>query len=281
MNTTHLLVKYMESISFAQEMNEKIQYTDKICEIRMKNTLICSASGGGYLMEVGGISGIWAYLLQDPTVEGVQPKCQGRGDEECEVIFAPLVTLIQKGYTPLRCTEMENLDIDAAYREFNKIKITKWAKNSLRDLINSKFFQYKNGLITYNNERFFLCESSFMYILEKELKNVDNGLEVLWKISFDFGKKLVESSGKQDPCKFVMDFFSAIGFGDILAITKNGKYNISLNYVPWTKLADDISFVMLRGMLSGVISGFVNKKIQLHNIEKDEHNGYLALILSE
>ena len=281
MNEAHLLVKYMESISFAQEMNEKIQYTDKVFELKMKNTLICSTTGRGYLMEIGGIAGICAYAVQDPNVEGVQPKCQGRGDEECEVIIAPYDTLVQKGYTPIHCNDMENLDVDDKYREFNKIRPTRWASYSLRNLIDSKFFRYTHGLVTYNTERFFLCEASFMYFLEKGLRNVNGGLEFLWDISFDFGKKLTEKLAKQDPCKFIMDFFPALGFGDILAIVKKGKYNISVNYSPWTKWADDTDFILFRGMLSGVISGFTNKKIQLKKIEKEERNGYLTLVLSE
>jgi hypothetical protein len=276
-NAAHLLVKYMESISFAQEMNEKIQYSNKVFELKMKNTLICSASGGGYLMETGGISGIWAYAVQDPNVEGVQPRCQGRGDEECEVIVAPHKTLIQKGYTPIHCNDMENLDIDRRYRELNKIRPTQWATHSLRDLINSKFFKYKHGLITYGTERFFLCEASFMYFLEKELKNIDGGLELLWNISFNFGKILAEKSGKQDPCKFITDFFPALGFGDVLAVVNDGKYNLSVNYFPWTKLADNTDFVMFRGMLSGVISGFTNKKIEFKTVNKNVSAGYLTL----
>ncbi|MEM7826777.1 MAG: hypothetical protein QXQ40_00955 [Candidatus Aenigmatarchaeota archaeon] len=42
-----------------------------------------------------------------------------------------------------------------------------------------------------------------MYILEKELKKIKNGLKILWDCSFDFGKRLAKLSGKQEPCKFI------------------------------------------------------------------------------
>jgi len=271
--------KYVEAI-YASKINLQIKYEEKFYKIKMYDYIICRKNGLGYIMSEGGIAGIWSYACQDPTIEAVQPKCQGRGDKYCEVIAAPYDYLVQRGYKPIRCTKLETVELTEDYEEFNKIRPTTWATNSLEDLINAGFFEYKHGQVTYQGERFFLCEASFMYILERELKKVKNGLDVLWKCSFNFGKRLAEISGKQEPCKFITDFFPALGFGDVLAVTKRGKYEIYVNYFPWLPWWKEIDFVMFRGMLSGVISGFSGKKVELKKIEKDISAGYLSLFIT-
>jgi len=113
------------------------------------------------------------------------------------------------------------------------------------------------------------------------LKKIKNGLKILWDCSFEFGKRLAKISGKQDPCKFITDFFSALGFGDILALEKRGRYEIIVKYFPWFYYEKEIDFTMFRGMLSGVISGFTGKEILLKKIEKDTREGNLSLYITE
>ena len=238
---------------YASRLSHKVDIRNKVFRLNMQNYIICRKNGLGYLFSAGGIAGIWAYACQDKTIEAVQPKCQGRGDKECLVIAAPYKELVKMGYRPIRCPKMETLQITKDYEEFNRVRPAKWASHSLRSMIDSGFFEYKHGQVTYNGERFFLCEASFMYILERELAKIKNGLKILWDCSFDFGKRLAEISGKQDPCKFIMDFFPALGFGDVLAVTKRGKYEIYVNYFPWLEWWNDIDFVMFRGMLSGCL----------------------------
>ena len=161
------MVRYIETL-YASKLSHKADCDNKIFEIKMYDYIICRKNGLGYLFSTGGIAGIWAYVVEDKTVEAVQPKCQGRGDEECKVIAAPYKTLVKMGYKPMRCTKLETLELDKEYGQFNQIRPTKWAKQSLKDLIDSGFFKYRHGQVTYQKERFFLCEASFMYVLEKE-----------------------------------------------------------------------------------------------------------------
>ncbi len=264
-------IKYMEA-TYAKNINYKVE--DYVYKMFMRDYIVCRYSGTGHFFSDGGSAGVWAWMLQDPTIEAVQPKCQGRGDKECEVIAAPYDTLVEMGYKPMRC-KIDNMEIpkvDETYMEMNKIRKTKWARNSLRSLIDSGFFEYHHGQVTYKGERFFLCEASFMYILERELAKVKNGLRILWDVSFDFGKRLAEVSGKQDPCKFIMDFFPALGFGDILAVRKGEKYEVYVNYFPWLEWWKDVDFTMFRGVLSGVISGFTGKRVELKKVEKEVSN---------
>ena len=74
---------------------------------------------------------------------------------------------------------------------------------------------------------------------------------------------------------------SALGFGDILALKKKDGYSISVNYFPWTPWAKDIDFVMFRAMMSGMISGFTGKKVELRSIKSELVQNSFNLKISE
>jgi len=71
----------------------------------MKDYIVCRKNGRGEIFSEGGIAGIWSYVCQDPTIEAVQIKCQGRGDPECEVIAAPYKEPVKMGY---KADEVQN-----------------------------------------------------------------------------------------------------------------------------------------------------------------------------
>ncbi|MEM5812479.1 MAG: hypothetical protein QXN71_02145 [Candidatus Aenigmatarchaeota archaeon] len=277
---TYFVIKYLESI-YSSKITYKIDIKRKIFKIYLKNYIVCNKNGLGYLLTDGSITGTCAYGVQDFTLEGTQIKCQGRGNEKCEFICAPPDYFKKKGmhvfiennlYAPA-------VEIDK-YNNINAIRNTKFASNSLQSLIDSGFIAYKNGIMNVKFERFLLIEASVMYLLESGLSKLKDGLKILWDCSFSFGKRLAEISGKQEPCKFITDLFPALGFGDILAVEKKGKYEVYVNYFPWMEFPE-VDFVMFRGLLSGVISGFVGRKVELKKIEKDISAGYLSLFISE
>jgi hypothetical protein len=208
------------------------------------------------------------------------------------LIISPKEQLEKNGMKPFAYPQIEknllekDFDYGTEYELMNKLHNLKWGRNSFKTLWNSGFLSFERGRIEYKKERFFFCEASFLYILESEIAksipNNQNNTDILWDTSFECGEYLGKLSlDAMDGCKFITDFFPALGFGDIMASKQNGKYKIVINYFPWFSLARSINFISIRGMFSGVLSAFENKKIQLQNIDKEERNGYLTLILSE
>ncbi|RLI99413.1 MAG: hypothetical protein DRP06_03545 [Candidatus Aenigmatarchaeota archaeon] len=286
---TYFLVRYIESISYGKKLIYTLDYKKKVFKMKMKDYIVCSKNGLGYIIAEGLTAGFYAYATCDNTMEGVQTKCQGRGDKNCELICAPSKVLKEKKIKFLKETDLENLEIDAEYMAINKIRPTQFARYSLKDLIDSGFFEYSKGAIHYKDERHFLCEASLMYILEKELKKLKGGGKVLFDVSFDYGKSLAEeskyelnnhaTSGSAE--SFITNYMSALGWGDVLVIKKSGKYTVISNYFPWTKWAKDIKYLMFRGMISGLLSGFLNKKITLKKFQTDFSGGFLTVIADE
>ena len=280
----YFLVRWVEA-TYAKRISHKIDYKNKIFQMKMDNYIICRKNGLGYLLTSGGVAGIWAHVVCDPTIEGVQTKCQGRGDKECELICAPAEILKKRKLKFFRETNLGKLELDSDYKDINKIRKTEFARHSLKDLIDSGFFKYSQGVIHYKNERHFLCEASLFYILEKEIKKLKGGEKILFDVSFDYGRNLAEKEEKiKDPKivgNFITDYMSALGWGDILVLNKAGKYSVISNYFPWTKWVGDINFTMFRGIISGLLSGFLNRKITLKKFHTTLSGGYFSVSLDE
>ncbi len=278
---SYFLVRYLEAI-YASKVDYKLDYKIRKFELEAKDWIVCHENGLGYVLSNGVGAGMLSYAFRDTAIEGVQTKCQGRGDDRCEIVCAPEKYFMDNKIKFLRERDLSNLEIlQKEYNSINEIRPVQFATNSFEKLLDSGFLKQKGGVITAKEGRYMLLEASLMYLLERELKKLKGGLDVLWDVSAEFGKKLAEISGKDDPAAIIMDLFPALGFGDIY-VEKLGesKYRIFVNYFPWTKWADDVDFTMFRGMLSGVISGSLGKKVGLKKVEKDLSNGYLALVIS-
>ncbi len=263
---SYFLVRYLESI-YARRVEHSIDFRKNMFVFRAKNWIVCNKNCLVHLLFVWTGAGMLSYAFSDVGIEGVQVKCEGRGDDHCELICAP------KDYFRGRKIEfeseedLENLGIDILkYNGINSIRKARYTSNSFKSLIDGGFLKYREGTIKMEDERFLLIESSVMYLLERELKKLEDGLDILWNVSFRWGENFSKNIKKQDPSKFISDFFPALGFGDILV--KKDPWKVLINYFPWTKWADEIDFAMFRGMLSGIISGLTGKKIELKNARK-------------
>lgn len=277
-NFVYFLIRYTEG-TYASRITHELDYEHKSMKIAMTNYIVCRRNGMGSLFSEGGIAGIWAYMMRDKTVEAVQETCQGRGDKRCEVITAPYRVLRDMGKRPQVCTQLEKATLDRTYLDINKARPARWASHSLKSMMESGFFKYAHGQVTFKGERFFLTEASFMYVLEEELRKEKNGLSALWDVSFDCGKHIAAVSGQNDPSMFIPDFLPALGFGDIMVTSHPWK--VMVNCFPWGKWSDAADFVMFRGLLSGLITGMTGRGVRLQRIQKDVSGEGFSLIVQE
>lgn len=286
----YFVMRYIESISYGRDLRHTMDYEKRIFEMKAKDYIVCSKNGIGYTLMDGTIGGYCAFAFSDKSIEGVQTKCQGRGDDECELICAPPEILKKRNLKFITSKNIIDLQIDEKYAQINKECETQFSKISLKNLIDSNFLRYDHGTIDYKNERFFLCESSMMYLLEIELKKISGGDKILFDVSFAWGVKLAKECGGEGimsissgtpPEKFVSEFMSALGWGDISIFRKFEKYTVLANHFPWTSLSSNISFAMFRGIVSGFLSGLLNKKIMFKKVKKDILSGYFTINLSE
>ena len=108
----------------------------------------------------------------------------------------------------------------------------------------------------------FLDDAHVLFILEDEIVNLPGGDRVLFDASFEDGKEIAKAYGRNDWNKFVTDYLSALGFGDIAVLDKNNP-KIGIMYYPWTKLIPNSGYVIIRGLISGMITQCTGKETML------------------
>jgi len=272
----YLFIRYCET-TFAKQALHELNLEQKIFTISFDNYIICRHNGFGYIMTEGGSAGIWAYVMQDKSIECVQLECQGRGNERCFVICAPEEKLQEKTNKIIRIRDLPEHKFDNTYKKLNEIRKTTYVVNSLKKLIDAGFFTIHEGILSYKDMRFFGCEAHIFYLLEQEITKLQGGEKVLFDACAEFGKILRETYGGSNFQKFIPDFFSALGFGDIL-IVDSDKLCIMLTYYPWTVLSKQSKFIVLRGILSGIVSSSLGKTIEFNEYNIDVKN-FLTLTI--
>ncbi len=272
----YFLSRYITTI-YASNASYSADIDKKIAEVKAKNYIVCNKNGKGYIMTSGGVSGIWAYVINDITVEGVQTKCQGRGDDECNLLIRPirenenvlLDTFVEKNLAEFKFSN--------EYKKMNLIRKTQFAKNSLKSLLDSHFFSNKDGIMMYKNMRYFHCESNIIYLLEQEISKLPGGENELFAACNEFGKKLQQQYGHTDYQRFISDYFPALGWGDVIA-TKKEKIEVTSTYYPWTFLSSAAKHTIFRGVLSGFISASTSAIVEFRDFKQTLSDPYTVTI---
>jgi len=259
------LVRYME-VTFSKQVTYEADFNEKVFTISFKDYIICPHNGHGYIMTDGGSVGIWSFLVQDKTIEGMQMECQGRGSTQCLVKCWPEKKFIEKNENFFREVNLPEHKFDSMYKSLNKIQPTKYTKMSMKKLLDAKFFNYKEGSFFYKKNRFFGCEAHILYILEQEISNLENGEQLLFDVCYEYGKNLQKLSETTDYKKFIMDFFSGIGFGENIFVDHDPPKVVTIFY-PWTVYSGQAKYIIFRGIISGFVSQSTGKDIRFRNFK--------------
>jgi hypothetical protein len=236
--------------------NLDVDLDKRTLTLKAHDMAICRKNGKGYFIPVGTVAGIWSYYVQDKSLEATQIKCQGRGDDLCEVYAGPKDKLSNKDLIAISNFEVP-LE-SSNYKTFNKP--TDIREPSLKSMINQYYFNYDSGLLQIWNKRFFPFEIGYPYLIEQKAKQLgisDN----LFEVSKNFYKSLMDSEKIEKPLQFISSFLKATGWGNVILITKK-KLSIECTNFPWTSLyGTEDDFPIFRGAISGLISGFRKKDV--------------------
>lgn len=276
-NFAYFFVRYMAG-TYASEASHQIDLKSKTFKITLKDYLICRNDGIGLLMTDGGCAGIWAWVCDDYSVEAIQDKCQGRGDQTCEVLCAPAPVLKNMSKSFFVEKSKFSYSLNDEYIIRNKIRETTNSKNSLRALLDNRFFDYNSGKMLYNGKRFFLDDADILYIIEKDIGDSFKKDNILFEAAFEEGKEIAKAYANKSWSKFITDFFGASGFGDIIVLDTK-KPRIGLVYYPWSILSAKSEYQIIRGLLSGIITICSGEDVSLKLLNIKE-NEFLTITVS-
>jgi len=259
------LMRYIE-ITFAEQANHEINLDEKMFTARFTDYVVCRHNGLGYILMEGGIAGIWSYALQDKSLEGIQLECQGKGNKNCYILCGHEKKIQEKTNKFFCERDLPEYKFDSMYKALNEIQPTKYTQMSMKKLLYAGFFEYIEGSFFYKKNRFFGCEAHILYLLEQEIIKLNNGEQLLFDICYEYGKELQEIYGSTDYQKFIIDFFSALGFGEVRVVDFN-PLAIVAKFFPWSVYSERSKYIIFRGILSGFISKATGQDIKFNNFE--------------
>lgn len=260
-NYVYLVARFVEG-TYSSGITHQVDENNKMIEFQLNNFIICSKSGKGFFLSAGGIAGIWSKLTKDDAVEAIHFKCQGNGNEFCEVIAAPVKYLEEKfGNIIIKENNLGGLGITKDYYSFNAPVSIQNSTKSFQFFLNSNVFKYKDGIITKRDERFFIIEASVIYLVEKVFSANEKAIQILKKVSFDAGFNIVDDQNKN--IGYLVDTLAALGFGDPLILKKPDGVVVNFNYFPWTEFTKESNNLFLENFISGALSKVMEKEIHL------------------
>ncbi|MBN2013716.1 MAG: hypothetical protein JW778_00910 [Candidatus Altiarchaeota archaeon] len=268
--------KFVEG-TYASNISQTIDVKKKIVDYTLKNFVVCRKLGYDFFFATGGAAGLIAWILQDPKIEGRLYDSKFNEEEHvCKVKCAPMEILKESFEDRLYVeTNLGGLEQDpATYRDFNREVDIQW-KKSFQTFLDAKIFNYAGGIISYKNERFFLMEVSGVYLLEKGMETEDMK-KIMFDSAFSVGKEIFSDIGKNDVLS-IMELLSALGWGEV-SIYPSSKTKVIMTHFPWTKYYKDVEYILIRGLLSGIISRIYGKDIIYGKPGLDISTGHLSLI---
>jgi hypothetical protein len=173
---------------------------------------------------------------------------------------------------------LQDKKLTSEYFSLNKIVKTSHATKSLKEMVASGMFEYAHGIMKFKGDRYFLLESSCSYLIEEELTRLTSSEDLIFQSAFKFGNSLITRT-HQDT-KFITDYMSALGWGDVYVTIKDSKYRVISSHYPWTEYSKNSKFIIFRGLLSGMLSAITGKDIKLNEVESSLLAGSLDVIVS-
>jgi hypothetical protein len=214
-------------------------------------------------------------MLEDKSVEGFQIECKGRGGSKCTVLIQPRDLFDKKGIV-YNVDNIPEIKYDEEFMEYNQVQPTTHSKNSLKSLIDGKFFEYRDCMVLFKGVRHFEMDPYFIYLMEEETSVLESGRELLFQAAFNTGKSIIKTANDYS-LKFITDYLSALGWGDVLVEESRGVFTFSSTYYPWTRYSKKSEYTIIRGLVSGMLSEQRQKEIRLAPTKINLEQGWLQI----
>ncbi len=233
-----------------------------IFEVELDNYVVFRKDGFGYSNLDGAASGFWAFISENKNVDGLRLE---KDKNKLMLTMAPHARKHNIEY--FNEPDLKQI-AEKNYEIINALRPTNFAKVSMKELIDSRIFNYDKRTVEYNGLRFFPCEATLLFTLETELKKLKEGNKALYEAAFEVGFKIASKPDNLNE-QFISDFLGAQGWGDIQL--KNTESATILHY-PWSGLNTTASYDMIKGIVSGMVS-----KLNGREIHFKKHSAKLQL----
>ncbi|MFA6329981.1 MAG: hypothetical protein WCX64_04865 [Candidatus Micrarchaeia archaeon] len=256
-----IIFRFFETL-YAEKIDGSIVNGKKLI-LKTRGLAVTRKNGGGFITNVGGCAGIWAYLLDDYSVECLIQKVS---DSEYDLISAPRDMLQKEGLKFFTCDEKPFYPSDVSYRRYNMPpKALPRGAFSMRKLMETGLFSYKEGELRFaiSDTRFVPVEISLLFELERAF-----AFEVLYGATYDSFKELGQSvEQKMDSFTFIAQMLSAFGFGNV-DLMKDGT-SVAFNFrgYPWVSTeTEKTNYAIISGAILGFLDGNSKNQYEIKSL---------------
>ncbi len=262
---------------YAEKIETVPDAQKKTMVLKSKDMAVTRKEGGGYCITVGGCAGIWAYLLDDYSIESGISKI---GEGEYTLTAALPAKIAELGLESLNCTEKpETLD-DNAYRRMNQptLNIPQSAFN-MQKLMATGLFSYKEGSLKFaiSDTRFVPVETWWLYAIEARF-----GIEMVRDIAKEtFAEIGKEVKRQPEPMMFITQMLTAFGFGYVELEKGEGRDIIIFRGYPWIGTEyEKTEFPFIRGAIMGFLEGHIGAIAQIEKVSANSLPNSFVLTFS-
>jgi hypothetical protein len=267
----NLFVRYIESV-YADNIEHEIEKQNKSFNLEVENYVVHRKNDKGYLLLTGVWSGLVAWLYSDPSLGCRTYNQNNTSNREIGLRFGPNEQLKDSDHNTRISEDVPGLH--KRYRSINKVTDLNHADNSANDLIKQGILECgKDGNIRYGDNRFVIVEATLPYLLDSRIGDREDAKGIVFESAFETGMEIADGEN----LSFISDYLPAIGYGGV-EILKNGK-EIRVYSYPWTRFADESSFVLFRGFVSGMVSATKGEKCVYSDYRTDISSGQFELTL--
>ncbi|MFH1442398.1 MAG: hypothetical protein ABIG96_00015 [Candidatus Micrarchaeota archaeon] len=250
-----IIFKFFETL-YAEKISVETDVGKKTMRLKTDGMAITRRGGGGLMVTVGGAAGIWAYLLNDYTME-----CAVKNGLGCEYEFVagPVEILATDIGTVLRCDELPEFKDHGTYVRMNSPpQAIPPAAFNMQKLMQTGLFTYKEGELRFaiSETRFVPVEIYLLYETERLFPE-----ELVFgaaKESFMEIGKLVKQ--QKEPVNFISQMLGAFGFG-ITQVEGEVEKAITFKGYPWMDTdLQRANYALVRGAIEGFLEGNTGRK---------------------
>ncbi|MBI4173869.1 MAG: hypothetical protein HY519_04065 [Candidatus Aenigmarchaeota archaeon] len=276
----YFFIKTFET-AFAEELKDHVDWDQKRLDLNIKKFIICPKSGNGTFFTEGVVTGYWRSICNDPTIEGVQITCEGRGDSSCSVVYGPYRLLGKEFKNVYRTRKEENIAVSRDYAPMNRT-IEGYGNYviSMQNLLDNKKVVYDVGKLLHSGERLFPMELSALQILERNISKSFGkaGQKIVFDSAYKIGGILAQSEANREKgARFITEHISAFGFG-VPTFIPTEKVRIYVSGFPWSEYFMPETNRYFEGLVSGMAARFFkNAKVSITFKKKMAWNATVSI----
>ncbi len=267
--STTIIFKFFETL-YAEKITIDLNANSKELILHTKDLAVTRKNGMGYVLEIGGVAGIWAYLLGDYSVECAIKKTS---DDEFDLICAPISVLKENKHDFFECKTAESNYTDENYIQFNSPPVSfPQDAYSMDKLMQGRLFGYQQGELKFGvaDARFIPVEIYELYEIERifDSKIV---YTAAYSSFYSIGKKIQRPP---NPEMLISQALTAFGFGLVSLIRENNSAFFNFQGYPWLQSNQPkLDFPFLKGALIGFLEGNTGHKYNLGLVKSRNFNG--------